>query len=178
MAQNKKIVPVSGCCYKGFNPNDYSNDVVDLVEYHVDILTQFQYIVDKSGKKRNFGGWLRVSIKLIERPLFCLGQYEAVFKQYIFTKNMWTHKCKFWLVPKDEGYGIMISAFQSQWFSFWYKLTVSSIKTIKEYCALYPTYTDIYAVTTILGHTNKERINMGRNNLFQQFEYGTSSKVY
>ena len=55
-SQKEMIVPVSGCHYKGCNPNDDSNDAIYLVEYHIDTLPQFQYIVDKSGTKANFGG--------------------------------------------------------------------------------------------------------------------------
>ena len=33
-----KFIPVSGCCYKVWNPNDDSNNVFDLEEYHVDTL--------------------------------------------------------------------------------------------------------------------------------------------
>ena len=41
-------------------PNEESNDVVDLLDYPVNTLPQFQYTVDKIGKKVNFGGWLSV----------------------------------------------------------------------------------------------------------------------
>ena len=94
-------------------PNDDSNGVVDLVEYHFNPLPQFQDIVDKIGEKGNFVGWLRISMKLGESPVICLGQYDEIFKHYIFAKKMWTHRGKFWLVPKDGGCGIMIQDFQS-----------------------------------------------------------------
>ena len=94
-------------------PNVDSNDVVDLVDYHVITLPQFEYIVDKIGRKGNFGGWLSVRMKLGEHPFICLGQYEAIFKQYIFINKICTHKGKCKLVIKYEGYGIMILAFQS-----------------------------------------------------------------
>ena len=35
-----------------------------MVEYHVNKLPQFQYISDESGKKVNFGGWLRFRMNL------------------------------------------------------------------------------------------------------------------
>ena len=38
-------------CYKGFNPFDDSNDIYHMAEYHVDMLPQLQYILDKSGEK-------------------------------------------------------------------------------------------------------------------------------
>ena len=77
------------------------------------MLPLFQYVVDKSGDKGKFGVWLRVRKKLVERPFICLGQYEAIFKQYIFINKICTRKGKFKLVIKYEGYGIMILAFQS-----------------------------------------------------------------
>ena len=39
--EKEKVVPGSGYRYKGYNPNDDSNDVVDLVEYHVKTLPHF-----------------------------------------------------------------------------------------------------------------------------------------
>ena len=39
--ENEKVVTGSGYNYKGFNPKDDSNYVVDLVEYHVETLPQF-----------------------------------------------------------------------------------------------------------------------------------------
>ena len=77
------------------------------------MLPQFQDIVDKSGKKGNIGGWLSVRMKLGERPVIFLGKYGEILKQYIFTKKMWNHKVKCCIIPKDKGYGIMKSAFQS-----------------------------------------------------------------
>ena len=84
-----------------------------MVEYHVDTIPHFQDIVDKSGEKGDFGGWLSVKMKLGELPVIYLGQDEAIFKRYIITKKMWTHKGKCKLVPKNEGYGIMIFSLQS-----------------------------------------------------------------
>ena len=109
--KKEKFVPGSGCRYKVCNPNKKYNDFFNWVEYHVDTLPQFQDILDKSGKKGNFGGWLIVRMKLRELPVICLGQDEAIFKHYIFTKKIFTHKGKCRLVPKDEGCGIMISDF-------------------------------------------------------------------
>ena len=51
---------------------------------------------------------------------------------------MWNNKGKFWIVPKDEGYNVMISDFESQVFSFGYPLTVPDTQTVNEYCALHP----------------------------------------
>ena len=89
-------------------PNDDSKNVVDLVEYHVNMLLQFQDIVEKISEKGHFGVWLSVRMNMGEIPVICVGQYEAILKQYIFTTKMWNNKGKCWIVPKDKGYGIMI----------------------------------------------------------------------
>ena len=109
------------------------------------MLPQFQYIVDKSGEKGNVGGWLSVRIKLVERPVVCLGKYGEIFKQYIFIKKMWTHKGKCWIVPKDKWYGIMKSRFV-----FVYPLTVPYLQTIIGYRALHPKYVATYTHVFLL----------------------------
>ena len=128
------------------------------------MIPQFQDIVDKSGKKGNFGGWLSVRMNLGERPVICLGQYEAIFKKYIFTKKMWTHKGKCFPVTKEKVYGIMILSFQYQDFGFEYTLTVLYLQTIIYYLGFHPKYVDIDTATTILGNTEKETITMVINN--------------
>ena len=89
-----------------------------MVEYHVDMLPQFQDIVDKSGEKGNFGGWLSVRMNMGELPVVCLGKQEEIFKHYIFTKNMCTNKGTFQIVPNDDEYG------------FGYPLTVPYLQTV------------------------------------------------
>ena len=64
-----KLVPVSGYHYKGFNPNDGSNNVVDSVDYRVATLPNFQGIVGESDEKGNFGSWLSVRMSLGELPV-------------------------------------------------------------------------------------------------------------
>ena len=47
-----------------------------MVEYHVEILPEFQDILDKRYEKGNFGSWLRIRMNLGERRVICVGQYE------------------------------------------------------------------------------------------------------
>ena len=83
---------------------------------------------------------------------------------------MWTHKGKCRLLTKDNGCGIMILAFQSQYFGFGYPLTVPDLQTFNEYCVLHPKYVDTDSGTTIMGHTHKGPITMVINIFFQDFE--------
>ena len=94
-------------------------------------------------------------MNLVEFQVIFLGQYEEIFKNYIFTKKLWTYKGKWWVVLKDEGYGIIILALQSKDFGFGYPLTVPDLQTIHKYCVFCPKYVGIYASTTILGYTHK-----------------------
>ena len=134
------------------------------------MLPQFQYILDKIGENGKFGGWLRARMKLGEPQVIILGQDEEIFKHYLFFNNMWTHKGKHRLVPKYEGYGVMILVFQYQVFSFRYTFTVPDLQTVNEYCALHPKYVHVYTETTILRKTRKEPITMWRNYFCKKFE--------
>ena len=65
--EKEKVIPVACYRYKGLNPNDNSNDAIDMVNYHVYTLPKFQDIVDKSGAKGKFGGWLSIRMNMGER---------------------------------------------------------------------------------------------------------------
>ena len=176
--ENDKVFPGSGYRYKGCNPNDDSDDVVDMVEYHVDTLPAFQDIIDASGEKGKYGGWLSVRMQPGERPVICLGQDEAIFKQYIFTKMKWTYRGERRLHPKDEGYGVMISAFESREFGFGYPLTATDLQTVNEYRNRHRNYVDKEAANAILRRTTKMPITFASNPFCQQFEYGASAEGY
>ena len=126
-----------------------------MVEYHIKMLPHFQDILDESCDRGKYGGWLRVRINLVKRPVIFLGQDVSILKHYFFTKNMWIHKGKLRIVPKGEGCCIVILAFQSQVFGVRYSLTVPYIQTFHEYHALHPKYVHTDASTTILGHIHK-----------------------
>ena len=111
-------------------------------------------------------------------PVICLGQSEAIFKYYIFTKKLCTYKGKLRIVPKNVGYVIIISDLQYREFRFGYLFIFPYLQTINAYHTLHPKYVDTDASTTILGHTNNVPITMGRNILCQEVEYGASAKRY
>ena len=45
--ERKNIVPGSRYRYNGCKPNDNYNGFIDMIEYHVKIISQFQYILEK-----------------------------------------------------------------------------------------------------------------------------------
>jgi hypothetical protein len=81
-----------------------------MVEYHVNAYREFQ---EKMNKETKFGGNLSVRLKKEEKLLIMFGHDEAIFKEYLLMKKAWYGPVgKSLLVPKDDGHGVMISAFQ------------------------------------------------------------------
>ncbi len=95
---------------------------------HVDSHQEFQ---DKMNKETELGGNLSVRMQSGKRPLIMFGHDECIFKQYLLTKKAWTLPTgETQLVPKDEGQGVMISAFQSREFGFGRPLSEEQPRTL------------------------------------------------
>jgi hypothetical protein len=91
--------------------------VIDMREYHIDAHPTFETYVLAENKK--FGGNLSVRKKPHERPVIIIGQDESIYRQFIFSKKGWVGaKGEKVLRPKDEGHGLMLSAFVSRLWSF------------------------------------------------------------
>ena len=103
---------------------------VDMVEYHVDTCNLFQ---ERMNKETQFGG--QRSVRYPEgRMLIIWGHDEAIFKQYTLTKKSWRGpNGETAIVPKDEGAGIMISAFQCREFGFGMELSSQQLEIVNEY---------------------------------------------
>jgi predicted HTH domain antitoxin len=104
--EREEIIPVSSGYY-------YTDELQnEMVEYHVDICHLFQ---DRMNERTKFGGNLSVRLAKEEKPLLMFGHDESIFKQYLLTGKAWIgpngEKA---ISPKDEGQGVMISAFQSR----------------------------------------------------------------
>ncbi len=71
-----------------------------------------------------------------EKPLLAFSHDECIFWQFIFTGLAWVGvKGEPPFIPKGEGFGIMVSAFQSREFRFGFELTVDDLKVVNEYCS-------------------------------------------
>ncbi len=68
----------------------------------------------KIDKECCFGGNLSVRRGKEERPIFSFGQDECIFRQFKWTGP----KGELGIFSKDEGNGLMISAFQRRVFGF------------------------------------------------------------
>ncbi len=123
LEENGLVTPNSGCRY-------IDDAGLPMVEYHVDSYQGFQ---EKMNKETEFRGKLSAQIKN-ERPLIMFGHDECIFKQYLLTKKAWKlPPGETQLVPKEEGQGVMISAFQSKEFGFGMPLTVEQIQMVSEF---------------------------------------------
>jgi hypothetical protein len=89
-----------------------------MVELHVDEIPDNE-LLTRINRKCHFGGNLHVWRVINERPIFSFCQDECIFHQFIFTGSAWTGpKEEQGIIPKDEGNGLMLLAFQSCEFGF------------------------------------------------------------
>ncbi len=101
-----------------------------MVEYHVDTCDLFQ---KRMNEETIFGGKRGVRYES-GQMLINLGHDEAIMEQYLLTKKHWTGPNGEKVIsPKDEGLGILISAFQCLEFGFGMKITDEELATINHY---------------------------------------------
>ena len=112
----------------------YKNEAgLDMVEIHVDEIPDNASLTRINAECR-FGGNLSVRKGKEERPLFSLGQDECIFRQFIFTGSAWTGpKGEQGIIPKDEGNGLIISAFQSRELGFGMTLTPEDLEKVNKF---------------------------------------------
>jgi hypothetical protein len=166
--QNKGLVTInSGYKYK-------SRDGVDMVEYHVDSCSTFEETLNGTTR---FGGHLSVRREPgNDRPLLIFGHDECIFKQYHMTKSAWVAPDgQRVLVPKDDGQGLMISAFQSREFGFGLEISEEDLKKVNE-ARVGQKYLDEAAANAKRGTVEKKEL---KNSPFIiEFEYGANNEGY
>jgi len=68
------------------------------------------------------------------KSLNSFGHDKCIFKQFTFCAKSWQGpNGKIMMIPKDDGLGIMISAFQSHEFGFGLDLTDSDLMEVNTY---------------------------------------------
>jgi hypothetical protein len=86
-----------------------------MMEFHVDDHAYFQNIQSDL----IFGASFSVRKPTSSKPIIIFGQDECIFKQFKFTKKTWRlPDGRYLLLPKDDGAGIMVSAFVSREYGF------------------------------------------------------------
>lgn len=103
-------------------------------------------------------------------------QDEAIFQQYIFTPGSWTAPDGTWpLVPKDNGRGVMVSAFCCRELGFAPKLSDNQFQKINKYRCK-KKYSDEDAAKKINGTPNKLPLNTSP--FMIELEYGSNNEGY
>jgi hypothetical protein len=124
-----------------------------------------------------YGCKLSIRMPVDVKPYICFGQDECIFKQFTFTLKAWTaldgQKA---MIPKDEGLGIMISAFVSREFGFGYYILPDDLRKVNaaRECKY---YSDVKASKKIEGNTLRKAALTGSPFVFE-FEYGANNQGY
>ena len=164
---------------KGYIPIDsgykFINDEgIKMVEYHVDSHEKFQ---ERMNEETSYGGQLSVRKSKDSRPLITFGHDECIFKQYLVTHKSWcTKDGATVLVPKDDGQGVMISAFQSREFGFGMDLTIEQVNKVNAF-RKGKTYVDEAAAQKRLGSPLKPPLK-NNNPFYVELEYGANNEGY
>ena len=145
----------------------------DWVEFHIDDHPSFQ---KKMNSTTEFGGNLSVFKLPSSKPLIGFGQDESILKQYAFTTKAWTAPDgTHGLIPKDEGAGIMISAFVSREYGFGIDLSPDNLARVNEK-RKGTKYSDEVAAKAVYGNTDKHPLTS--NPFLTEFEYGVAGQGY
>jgi hypothetical protein len=149
-----------------------NHDGIDLVEYPVDSNKIFQ---EKADTETRFGGHLSVQIEM-ERPHIIFGHDESIFKQYPMAKFSWVAlDGTVAIIPKDDGQGLMISAFQSHEFGFGMDITDEELPKINE-TRRGEKYADEVAVIAKRGTAEKK--DLKHSPFVVEFKYGANNWSY
>ena len=111
-----------------------------------------------------------------KKPIIIIGQDESIFKQYCLSKKQWflpdgsTNAN-----PKDEGQGIMISAFVSRDLGFGFNISPHDLRRINN-CRHGSDYLDKEAALEIFDR--KEKHNLTESPFVRYFEYGKNQEGY
>ena len=123
-----------------------------------------------------FGGNLSAKKPADRKPLIVFGQDECIYKQYTFKKKNWHGpNGESPLLPKDEGQGLMISAFVSRSYGFGWDLSQDQLAIVNTY-RKNKHYIDEKSAIIKRGTTKKEDI---QTSLFtRQLQYGSKHEGY
>ena len=81
-----------------------------MIELHVDDHEKLQ---EYANERYEFGG--NTSVRINGKPIIIFGQDESIFNQFAFGNRQWVSaKGERAFLPKSDGSGVMVSAFQSR----------------------------------------------------------------
>ena len=146
-----------------------------MYEFHVDDAECLQAMTNE---KYVFGGQTRKFLNPSQKPVVIFGQDECIFQQYLFRKKQWVGpNGERALLPKSDGYGIMVSAFQSREFGFGMDMSDSELEAVNiKKRRGNQRYADEEASQAVHGSIEKQ--DLKHSPFVQFFEYGASNEGY
>ncbi len=123
MKEEKKVAENAVYKYK-------NEDGKDMVEFNVNDCSKLLNHLSRLP----FQGMLSARKAPEDKPIICFGHDECIFKQFALSPKCWKRpNGEIAPVPKDEGAGLMISAFQSCEFGFGMQLSPEELQKVNEY---------------------------------------------
>ena len=108
LATEVKELEEKGEIPKGSSYKYTNSKGVAMVEYHCDMLPE------RGATNNNLGGNLSICFPIEQTPLVIFSHDECIFIQYTMTGKKWYGpNGETYVIPKDDGAGVIISAFQS-----------------------------------------------------------------
>ena len=105
----------------------YESNGINMWEFHVDDHVSFQ----TACTNQPFWGFLSVCKPVDKKKAMIFGQDEVIMKQYLLHMFAWTLPDGSQpLVPKDNGMGVMISAFTSRELGFGFQMSPEMLELI------------------------------------------------
>jgi len=136
------------------------------------------YILEEVKKKCPLGGNLSIQRKKNKKPLLSFGHDECIFCQFTFSRYVWRGpQGQQPMIPKDDGYGIMVLALQSREFGFSMKISEAQLQIINEW---HTQHNSMYAETESAMKINGkiEKTILKETLVLTYFEYGTGKEGY
>ena len=169
-----KDLEAKGEVAKGSGYQYKLDDGLTMYEFHCDSLKT----IKPEWITTNFGGNLSVRIPGNEKPLIVFGHDECIFKQFLMPGKQWYGpNQETYVVPKDDGMGVMISAFQSQEFGFGLPVTNEQLQEVNAKRAGQKYKDERAAVETRKG-TQGFKQPLTESPFVREFEYGANSDGY
>jgi len=155
-------------------PVEYTDDVTGkkMFQFHVDDHEELQALANK--KYGEFGGNVHYTWK--GKPVIIFGQDESTFNQYAFGNKLWVgSNGERAFLPKHNGMGLMISAFQSREFGFGFDMTPDELARVN-HKRKGKSYEDTVAAMDVRGSEKKEPLL--ESPFVVKLEYGANKDGY
>jgi hypothetical protein len=151
-----------------------TDDGLTMVEYHCDTVKNLK----PEWITTSLGGNLSVRIPPEQKPLIIFGHDECIFKQFTMVNKQWYGPNReTYVVPKDDGQGVMISAFQSREFGFGLEVTNEDLEAVNA-TRNGVKYKDEKAAIETKADPAGWKKPLTKSPFVKEFEYGANSDGY